>query len=68
MRETNDAYESAAETVVVVWWHGVRYEDTWRVLYPIIRRDVDICEHCKCEYLGLERVGRKLLCGECRRA
>ena len=50
---------------VVVWWRGKRYEGTWGELYPIIRRDVDVCQSCRCEYLGLERSAWGLLCKEC---
>lgn len=57
---------ASEDEIVVVWWHGKRYEDTWKVLYPIIRRDVEICHECRSAYLGLERVGRYLVCKTCR--
>lgn len=56
-----------ADRIVVVWWRGKRYEGSWADLYPIIRRDVEVCSACRSEYLGLERVGARLMCAECRK-
>lgn len=38
-----------------IWLHGQKHEGTWDELYPIIRKDIEVCWTCKANYMNLVR-------------